>query len=332
VQRDSASATAQKALGHALAVANDPRGALAAFQLALKLEPTDDDAALRVARTWAKLEQPEQERDAYLATIAARPHCWAPRWWLATWYTRHGQVDASVAAYREMIRCDPDRVTGFSSLGGQLVQRGEYGAAIDTLQRAVAIRPDDVAYQNLGIAYFNLGRLQESVDAFNQSFQFGNATYVSWMNIGDAYYFLRGRRDQAAEAYGQALELGRRAVLDRLQHHSAFNAQIPADLSTVFARLGRPDSARVYLRAALSADSTNSMVQYGAALTCWELRERESALAWLAKAVGGGYPVAWLRDSPVFREWRSLEGFRSLVAGTGPSPPVAPSPGKGGRT
>jgi hypothetical protein len=89
---------------------------------------------------------------------------------------------------------------------------------------------------------------------------------------------------------------------------------IPANLATVFPKLGEPDSARVYLRQALDADSTNAMVMCCAALTFWQLAEKDRALKWLVKAADGGYPLAWLRDSPVFREWRDQEGFRALIA------------------
>jgi len=45
-----------------------------------------------------------------------------------------------------------------------------------------------------------------SVRAYNQSFQFGFAEYDSWLNLGDAYIFLRHRQDQAADAYAQAIQ------------------------------------------------------------------------------------------------------------------------------
>jgi hypothetical protein len=104
----------------------------------------------------------------------------------------------------------------------------------------------------------------------------------------------------------------------RSQAGRSFNVMIPANLSTVYPKLGHADSARIYLRQALSADSTNSMVQYCAALTCWQLEEKGQAIAWLEKAVRGGYPVAWLRDSPVFQQWRDEQGFRALIADTHP--------------
>jgi tetratricopeptide (TPR) repeat protein len=107
---------------------------------------------------------------------------------------------------------------------------------------------------------------------------------------------------------------------------------IPANLSTVFPKIGQPDSARAYLQTALRADSTNAMVQYCAALTLWQLDERSRALGWLERAVQSGYPVAWLRDSPIFEEWRGEAAFRAIIAGAGSQTQRSISPAKGGRT
>ena len=63
----------------------------------------------------------------------------------------------------------------------------------------------------------------------------------------------------------------------------------------------------------MRADSANSMVQYCAALTYWQLNEKDRGVAWLEKSVQGGYPTAWLRDSPIFQEWRANPAFRALV-------------------
>jgi tetratricopeptide (TPR) repeat protein len=320
VARDSSRAYSHLILGFALEAKGDPRGALAEFRRACEILPTDDVAAQRLGRCYGLLKQPEEERKTYLAVIAARPHCWKPYWWLAVWEFRHGQVEESIRAYREMIRRSPQYQTGYSSLGGLLVLRGDYGAAIDTLKLSIALRPDNVAFSNLGTAYFNSGRLEQAIDAYNQALQFGFADNYLWSNLGDAYYWLRGRRDQAMEAYAQAIQLARQEMADRSRPGRRFDVLIPASMATVFPKLGQPDSARFYLQAALRADSTNAMVQCSAALALWQLGDHARAIGWLERSVQGGYPVAWLRDSPIFEEWRGEAAFRAIIAGAVPQP------------
>src|SRR6185436_18033228 len=123
----------------------------------------------------------------------------------------------------------------------------------------------------------------------------------------------QGRKSDADSAYARAVRLGRETLAERSRLGRSYDAMIPANLAMVFARIGQPDSARSYLFRAVSADSTSPMVGYCAALTNWQLGERPRAIAWLRQSVHGGYPTAWLRDSPIFGEWRVVPEFRMLA-------------------
>jgi tetratricopeptide (TPR) repeat protein len=317
---DSGRAEPHRVLAGVLAVERNQPEALEEYTHAYRLDPSDDDSALKMARTYTRLGQPAKEEEAYLSIIAQHPHWWKPHWWLAVWHSRQGHVDESIKAYEQMIRRAPDYYGGYSDLGGMLVLRGRYAQAIDTLKLSLALRPMKGAFENLATAYFNSGRLQEAIDAYNQSFQFGTAGYESWLNLGDAYFWLRNRRDEAADAYAQAVRLGREEILDRSRNGGTADPMIPANLATVFPKLGQPDSASLYIARALSADSANPMVDYCAALTYWQLDRKDAAIAWLEKSVHGGYPVTWLRDSPIFREWRAVPAFAALVDEAKPKP------------
>ena len=314
VRLDSSRAEAHRTLAGVLSAQKNYAESLGEYTRAAELDPSDNESAHMAARTYTRLGQPLKERDGYLAVIQRWPHCWQPYWWLATWQFRQGNVDESIRTYQEMIRRAPLLATGYASLGGVLILRGEYSRAIETLKHSVELRPTMYAYDNLGTAYFNSGQIAQAVDAYNQAFQFGTADYVTWLNLGDAYFWLRNRKDDAAQAYSQAVRLGRDEIGERARLGRTANSMIPADLATVFPKLGQPDSARIYLRRALAADSTNPMVAYAAALAYWQLDEKDRALVWLEKSVRGGYPTVWLRDSPIFEDWRQVPEFRALVA------------------
>jgi len=302
---------------------------LAEYRRACEQDPTQDDAWYRCGRIWQRLGDAGQERAVYAAASKLRPHSFRPFWWLGSWEAREGHVEAAIGEFVEMIRRAPDYEKGYANLGAMLVQQGEYRRAIDTLKIAVSLRPTYVAFGNLGTAYFNSNRLTEAVDAYNQAFQFGTPDYTTWINLGDAYFWLRDRPDQAREAYTQAVRLGHEQMLQRARSGSSVNPRIPADLATVFPKLGQPDSARAFLAQAIAADSSNTWVQYCAALTHWQLGDRSLALTWLERAVAGGYSIAWLRDSPVHREWRQEARFRALLAAAHSPSTSDPSPGGG---
>ncbi len=322
VARDDRRADVHMALGEMLAAKKDWPGSLVEFQRVVALDSTRDDAMLRVARTYARLDQADREIETYRTAIRVRPHAWQPYWWLAAALYRKGDLEEAMSAYREMIRRAPYFNEGYSGLGALQVLRGEYRPGIETLKQAVALRPTKAAYENLGTAYFNTERGAEAIEAYNQSFQFGKADYQSWLNLGDAYYWLGSDRQKrsAQEAYAQCIQLGREEMASRRQLGQPANVMIPATLSTVFPKIGQLDSARVYLATALAADSANPLVRFSAALAWWQLDERDRALRSLRQAVDGGYPAAWLRDSPMFHEWRPVAEFQAMVGKQDPAP------------
>jgi serine/threonine-protein kinase len=330
VSLDSSRAETHRTLALVLTLHKRYDKALGEYEIASALEPTDDETFRLYGRTWQRLGRPDEERKVYLAAIARRPHCYKPRWWLASWEYANGHISEAVVAFREMIRRSPEYAQGYANLGGLLLFRGQYDDAIDTLGVAVALRPSAAAFSNLGTAYFNSGRLEKAVDAYNQAFQFDDADHVCWLNLGDAYYWLRDRPDQARDAYRQGLRLARQTILDRSQRGSAPDAMIPATLATMFPKLGEPDSARVMLLTALAIDSLNSRVQYQASLTLWQLGDHDAAIRWLRRSVAGGFPAVWLRDSPVHKDWHQAPGFEALLASSIPAK-VTPSPEGGGK-
>ena len=333
VALDSGRSETHRTLGAILSYRKRYAESLTQYRRACELDPTQDVAWYRYGRTWQRLGDANQERTVYAAASRLRPHAWRPHWWLGSWESRQGHIEAATLEYAAMIRLAPAFEKGYASLGGLLVLQGKYARAIDTLMIAVSLRPTQGAFENLGSAYFNSGHMAQAVDAYNQAFQFGSADYRMWLNLGDAYFWLRDRPDQARDAYSQAAALGRDAMLARARQNSSFDPSIPANLASAFPKLGQPDSARSYLAQALASDSSNSAVQYNAALTHWQLGERSRALSWLERAVAGGYPVAWLRDSPVHREWRSEPRFCSLIATVPASSATKsnPSPAGAGR-
>ncbi|MEO5616218.1 MAG: protein kinase [Candidatus Eisenbacteria bacterium] len=316
VARDGTRAEAHRSRAAVLASQRKMDESLAEYAHAARLDPGRRDLILNVARAHARAGDRATEKEIYLEAIRLRPHSWQPWWWLAIWHHRAGNIDESIHANEELIRRAPHYYRGYANLGGLMVLHGDYVAAITALRHSIKLHPTRTAFGNLGTAYFNSGRLAESVDAYNQSFQFGHAEYSTWLNLGDAYYWLRGEKAQAAEAYAQAIRLGREEAASRMRSGSSVDLELAANLATVFPKLGHPDSARVHIASALALDSANTTVQYCAALTHWQLAERARALDWLERAVRGGYPVVWLRDSPIFREWREVDRFRVLVGDT----------------
>ena len=67
------------------------------------------------------------------------------------------------------------------------------------------------------------------------------------------------------------------------------------------------------LKRALSLASLNPEVQFNAALIHFQFGDTEQALDWLEKAVHGGYPSSWVRDTPNFDTLHANARFQKLL-------------------
>jgi protein O-GlcNAc transferase len=89
-------------------------------------------------------------------------------------YSRHlqGDLDASVRAYRRALSLDPERFDTWYALGCALLDREQYGPAIDCLRHASKLRPAHARVQfDLGRASFGAGEIERAIDCFSLAMQ-----------------------------------------------------------------------------------------------------------------------------------------------------------------
>ena len=118
---------------------------------------------------------------------------------------RAGQLDEAAALYREVLHREPNNADALHLMGVVMFEGGNHAAAIDLIQRALAIDPEKPsACNNLASVLFKEGRLDEAgrfcLQAVRISPQFGEA----WYNLGNIRQD-QGRCDEALECYDRTL-------------------------------------------------------------------------------------------------------------------------------
>jgi serine/threonine-protein kinase len=283
--------------------------AIEEMERALAIDPLDHVILFNLSGYYRLLGRVEEQERLYLAAIEERPHDWRPHWWLALRiYYRQGRLPEALATLELVVRLAPDNYRGYQSLGGLQVLDGNYEEAARNLEKSISIHPSSEALSNLGVAYFNMRDFDRCIQTFNEVFQHTYGDYEDWLNLGDAYYWAGGKRDKAAKAYDEAVRLGRLGIKE-----NPANNMIRANMAQIYPKISQPDSAVAYIETAVAGEPENPMIQYCAAITYWQLGQRDKALDWLERSVAGGYSVSWLRDSPMFDEWRSEERFQAIL-------------------
>src|SRR2546422_5312917 len=233
------------------------QAAVADFQKALETEPTSDATYRGLGLAYERMGKLADAEQTYRRAIELRPHYWASYNWLGTFYFHQARYTDAAEMFKQVVALVPDSSRGYYNLGGSFNLQGRYEEAIAVLQRSIAIRPTAGAYTNLGNAYFFSRRYEEAAHAFERAVQLGEKDPWLWWNLGDGYYWIAGKRAEAARAYRQAIVLARQ----KLQVNPK-DVPLLGCLAICHAMLDEKKSALEYIRRGLQLAPDDPELRY----------------------------------------------------------------------
>jgi serine/threonine-protein kinase len=285
--------------------------AVAEFQKATTLDPTSDDAFRGLADAYQKMNKTSEAEATFRKAIGLRPQYWDGYNWLGVFYWEQGRYDDAGKMFEEVIGLTPDNFRGYSNLGGIYLLQGRYQEAIPILEKSVSLRPTGEVFDNLGYAYFSMRKFEEAARNFEEGLKLDKTSWLSWGNLGDADYWAPGRRQQASEAYREALRLS-----DERLRINARDGRILAYRATYLAMLDRNKEATESLQRALSISPKNPDVQFRAALVYNHLGDTAHTFQRLQDAMALGVTASSVRDTPDFDHLRNDARFQAILRAT----------------
>jgi len=301
-------AAAHSCLGRAFYERGEYEKAAGEYRRTLELEPTSDDAYGGLATAYARLGRLDEAEQAYKQAISARPGYWATYNWLGLFYMGHARYDEAARMFSEVVALAPDSFTGYSNLGGVRVLQGRYADAIPLLEKSLSIRPTGIARSNLASAYFQMRRYAEAASSFEEVVKLDPKNYVFWGNLGDAYYWTPGRRQEASAAYEKAISLG-----EERRRFNPNDADLLSNLAMYHAMRREKKEAQGSIEAALRLQPKNPDVLFIAGITYEQLGDINRSLDALEKAVSYGVSPEMLQDTPNFDALKDNPRFIGLI-------------------
>jgi eukaryotic-like serine/threonine-protein kinase len=281
--------------------------AAAEFQLALGLEPTNEEAAVGLAHAYERDGKITEAEKAYQQDVQAHPNSRYSYNAFGQFYTSRNQYEKALEMYQKVIAISPEWYGTYVNVGAIYSNMGQYEKAIDPLKKSIAIRPSYAGYDNLGAAYYGLNKFVDAAAAFEEATKLDPQQYVTWGNLGAALYY-GGKKEQALAPEHKAIEL----ALTELK----VNAHAPDVLSALagyYAQLGDRKNALLYLGQALQYGHNDKEILIDAAGVYSQLGETGPAIEWLAKAVQAGYTIDKIRGDPEFSNLVDTPGFQQLI-------------------
>jgi Flp pilus assembly protein TadD len=165
-----------------------------------------------------------------------------------------------------------------NSSGYQAIINGNYTLAVDLLLRCTTADPKNkYAWNNLGLAYSNLGKNDDAISAFKKQVELNPYDEYAYTNMGFAYQ-QQHKYEEAAAAYQKELEIN---PLDKRAHVSLGvlyvewkkysdavpelekavsltpdNAELHIQLGTAYLNLGQADKAQSSFEKAIQISAT----------------------------------------------------------------------------
>ncbi len=297
-------------LGNVYRTTGEYEKAVAQFQKATALDPTSDETYRGLADVYQKLNKPGDAEATFHKAINLRPQYWAGYTWLGYFYWQQGRYNDAAKEFREVITLSPDNSRGYSDLGAMYVLLGRYSEAIEVLQKSLAIRPTVEVYDNLGNAYFLMRKYDEAARNFEEALQFDKTSWLSWGNLGDAYYLVPDKRQKANETYREAIRL-----TDEDLRVNPRDGRTWAFRATYLAMIDSKPEALESLQKALSFDPASPGVQFRAALVYNHFDDKDHTIQWLRKALAGGLTVNQVERTPDFDHLRGDAAFQAILRG-----------------
>ncbi|MDF2386599.1 tetratricopeptide repeat protein [Nostoc ellipsosporum NOK] len=150
IQKEPNDATAYVRLGYALFFQDKTEAAIAAYQKALKLQPS---AAIYID--------------------------------FAEWLVIKEKPAEAMAAYRQAIKLNPKNDNPHKGIGDTLMAQEKYPQAIAEYRQAVALNANGSNYQALADALSQAEKTQEAIAAYRQAIKFEPKEYLYYTSLAD---------------------------------------------------------------------------------------------------------------------------------------------------
>jgi serine/threonine-protein kinase len=281
--------------------------AAAEFQLALSLEPTNEEGALGLGLAYEHQGKIDEAEKSYQQAVQAHPNSRSSYNALGAFYRRREEYEKALQMYGKAIQIAPEWYATYVNVGSIYDQNGQYEKAIDPLKKSISLRPSYQGYVNLGAAYFGLNKLDEAAAAYEEAAKLDPQQYVVWGNLGDAL-FNSGKKEQSLTPLRKAVELASADLKVNPRDPDALSS-----LAGYYSLLGDRKNALLYLGQALQYGHNDKDVLMDAASVYNHLGESSLAVEFLAKMVQAGYTADKIRTSHEFDNLAGMPGYQQLI-------------------
>lgn len=227
-----------------------PKAAAAALRaIGLDAAVAEAHASLALVRMFYERDWPEAEKE-FRQALRLNPSYAAAHDWFAIYLMAKGRTDEALASIRKAQELDPLSLIINTDVACALYYARQFEASIRQCQWVLETEPNFVtAHFRVGLAYEQLGKYEEAVDAFRSAVALSTEDSKT-----EAMAAFKGGSDaRASLAHTYALMGEReaaRSVLAQLEQQARHAYVPPHDFAMIYSALGETDKAFEWLKVA----------------------------------------------------------------------------------
>jgi eukaryotic-like serine/threonine-protein kinase len=285
--------------------------AIEEFRVVLSMDSLNADAYRELGDAYAKSMQPLKAEEAYKKAIAIRPKDWTVYNYLARFYFGTMRTEEAIELWKKVIELAPDVRIGYNNLGVAYFMRLErWRDAISSFEQAQQIDSSNyVTYQNLGAAYYYDGLYERSAQAYEKSLRLNPKDCGVLGGLGAAYRAM-GSQKLSHEAYEEAVKLAEGQL-----KVNPNDAELSSQLAGFYADVGRKQDARSMALKALLLAPDDRIVLQRLVFTYELLGDRQQAIKMLSQAVKQKAQLTEIKYSPEMKILREDPRYKQITKG-----------------
>jgi tetratricopeptide (TPR) repeat protein/serine/threonine protein kinase len=263
-------------LGYSLAALGQPDdyvSAVRVFTGCILKRPDHAHAYYYRAFSYRGLQRDEEALADYTKAITLDPKhsgAWHDR---AIIHSKHGRYGEALAGYSKAIELNPQSAPAWAGRGVSHNDLNQPEKALEDLAKAIELNPQSAyAWNGVGVAHVKLNRREEALADFNKAIEFDPKFWAAWFNRGDRYRAL-GQDDKALADYSKAIELNPQYASAWFERGVSFN------------QLNQPDKALADFAKAIELNPQRAAAWNGRGVALLKLNRGEEALADFNKAI-----------------------------------------------
>jgi tetratricopeptide (TPR) repeat protein len=207
----------------------------------------------------------------------------------------------------QVIELEPNNPSGYSNLGVVYFDMGRYEESITAFQKSIQIRPSADTYTNLGTSLFYLKRYSEALPMFQKAVEMSPEDQVNMGNLADCYRWA-GDNATAQATYEKAIILAYKEL-----RVNPRDTTVLGGLALYYAKKGDLQKARDFAKRARAIDPSNVYLIYTAAIVDAIDNQPADAVKQLTVALEKGFSPKDVAVDPEFARLESRDDFRALM-------------------